>query len=101
MLKGIITEQDWFEFKELISIDFLKDSHFAELKDNEILRERVDILGQVDQYIGTYFSKDWVRKNILMQTESDVQQMTKEISAEKASGEIEDEEDVDPADLEN
>ena len=101
MLKGIITEQDWFEFKELISIDFLKDSHFAELKDNEILRERIDILGQVDQYIGTYFSKDWVRKNILMQTESDVQQMTKEISAEKASGEIEDEEDVDPADLEN
>ena len=101
MLKGIITEQDWFEFKELISIYFLKDSHFAELKDNEILRERIDILGQVDQYIGTYFSKDWVRKNILMQTESDVQQMTKEISAEKASGEIEDEEDVDPADLEN
>ena len=79
----------------------MKDSHFAELKDNEILRERIDILGQVDQYIGTYFSKDWVRKNILMQTESDVQQMTKEISAEKASGEIEDEEDVDPADLEN
>ena len=101
MLKGIITEQDWFEFKELISIDFLKDSHFAELKDNEILRERIDILGQVDQYIGTYFSKDWVRKNVLMQTESDVQQMEKEISAEKASGEIEDEEDVDPADLEN
>lgn len=101
MLKGIITEQDWFEFKELISIDFLKDSHFAELKDNEILRERIDILGQVDQYIGTYFSKDWVRKNVLMQTESDAQQMEKEISAEKASGEIEDEEDVDPADLEN
>ena len=101
ILKGIITEQDWFEFKELISIDFLKDSHFAELKDNEILRERIDILGQVDQYIGTYFSKDWVRKNVLMQTESDVQQMEKEISAEKASGEIEDEEDVDPADLEN
>jgi len=101
MLKGIITEQDWFEFKELISIDFLKDSHFAELKDNEILRERIDILGQVDQYIGTYFSKDWVRKNVLMQTESDVQQMEKEISAEKASREIEDEEDVNPADLEN
>lgn len=84
-LKGIITEQDWFEFKELITVDYLKDSHFAELKDNEILRERIDILGQIDQYIGTYFSRSWVRKNVLMQSETDIEQMQKQIDAEPSS----------------
>ena len=101
ILKGIITEQDWFEFKELINVDFLKDSHFAELKDNEILRERIDILGQVDQYIGTYFSRDWVRKNVLMQSDSDIEQMINEIEDERSSGEIEPEdEDINDNDAE-
>ena len=101
ILKGIITEQDWVEFKELITIDFLKDSHFAELKDNEILRERIDLLGQIDQYIGKYFSTDWVRKNILMQSDADIEQMQEEIEDEKMSGEIADDEMPDDGDLEN
>ena len=97
ILKGIISEQDWVQFKEDIVIDFIQDSAFAELKDNEIMRERISLLTDMDQYVGEYFSKEWVRKNVLMQTDDDIERMKEEIEAEKASGEIEPEDE----DLEN
>jgi hypothetical protein len=90
VLKGIITEQDWKEIKEDIAVDFIKDSHFSELKESEIMRDRLELLTELDQYVGTYFSRDWVRKNILMQSDEDIQVMTKQIESEKQSGEIED-----------
>jgi hypothetical protein len=94
ILKGIISEQDWATFKEDIVIDFIQDSAFAELKDNEIMRERIGLLTEMDQYVGQYFSKEWIRKNVLMQTEDDIERMKEEIDAEKASGEIEPDEDL-------
>jgi hypothetical protein len=90
VLKGIITEQDWKEIKEDIAVDFIKDSHFSELKESEILRDRLELLTELDQYVGVYFSRDWVRKNILMQSDEDIQAMAKKIESEKQSGEIED-----------
>jgi hypothetical protein len=90
VLKGIITEKDWKEIKEDISVNFIKDSHFSELKESEIMRDRLELLTELDQYVGTYFSRDWVRKNILMQSDEDIQDMTKQIENEKQSGEIED-----------
>ena len=90
ILKGVITEQDWKEIKEDIAVDFIKDSHFSELKESEIMRDRLELLTELDQYVGTYFSRDWVRKNILMQSDEDIQIMTKQIESEKQSGEIED-----------
>lgn len=102
ILKGIISEQDWATFKEDIVIDFIQDSAFAELKENEIMRERIGLLTEMDQYVGQYFSKEWIRKNVLMQTEDDIERMKEEIDAEKASGEIEPDDEIEPdEDLEN
>jgi len=88
ILKGVITEQDWKEIKEDIAVDFIKDSHFSELKESEIMRDRLELLTELDQYVGTYFSRDWVRKNILMQSDEDISIMSKQIEDEKASGDI-------------
>lgn len=102
ILKGIISEQDWATFKEDIVIDFIQDSAFAELKENEIMRERIGLLTEMDQYVGQYFSKEWIRKNVLMQTEDDIERMKEEIDAEKASGEIDPDDEIEPdEDLEN
>ena len=94
ILKGVITEKDWVEIKEDISVDYIKDSHFSELKDSEILRDRLELLTELDQFVGTYFSRSWVRKNILMQTDEEIQDLAKQIEDEKASGEIESDEDL-------
>ena len=94
ILKGIIVENDWRDIKEDIAVDFIKDSHFSELKDAEILRERLELLAQLDEYVGSYFSKDWVRKNILMQSEEEVETMDQQIEDERKSGDIPDEDDL-------
>ena len=82
VLKGIITLEDWDNMKEHIQYDFLQDGHFAELKEAEILRERLDMLGNIDSYIGTYFSKKWVQRNVLQMTDYEVEDMEKEIEDE-------------------
>ena len=69
ILKGIINEEDWFEIKDNIDYIWTKDSHFSELKNNEIIRERFEILQTMEEYIGKYVSQEWVRKNVLQQTE--------------------------------
>ena len=94
ILKGIITENDWKEIRENIAVDYIKDSHFSELKEAEILRERLELLAQLDEYVGNYFSKDWVRKNILMQSEEDIKDMDEQIKTERDNGEIPDEDDL-------
>ena len=82
VLKGIITLEDWDGMKEHIQYDFLQDGHFAELKEAEILRERLDMLGNIDSYIGTFFSKKWVQKNVLNMTEYEINDMQKEMNKE-------------------
>jgi len=82
VLKGIITLEDWDNMKEHIQYDFLQDGHFAELKEAEILRERLDMLGNIDSYIGTFFSKRWVQKNVLQLTEYEIDDMQKEMNKE-------------------
>ena len=86
LLKNIITDDEWNTFKEYISYDFQKDGHFVELKDAEILRERVSTLEQLDQFVGKYYSEDWIRKNVLRQSEAEIQQIDKEIKADGAVG---------------
>lgn len=88
VLKGIITEKDWHTIKEDINVNFMKDSHFSELKEAEILRERVQLLTEMDQYVGQYFSMEWVRKNILMQTDDEIENIRDQIKGEKDSGEL-------------
>ena len=82
LLKGIIASEDWDNMKEHIQYDFLKDGHFAELKDAELLRDRIDALDQIQSYIGTFFSKEYVLKRVLRMTDSEVQEMRDQIARE-------------------
>jgi hypothetical protein len=94
VLKGIITEADWRVIKEQIVVDYIRDSHFSELKEAEVMRERLGMLTELDQYVGTYFSVEWVRKNVLMQSDEDIEAMKEQIETERSSGEIPDEDDL-------
>jgi hypothetical protein len=79
VLKGICTKEEWEEFKEDIYYDFKKDNSFTELREAELLRERIATLTQVEPYVGKYFSQTWVKKNILRMTDEEVKIMDKEM----------------------
>ncbi|MFN9955952.1 MAG: portal protein, partial [bacterium] len=71
VLKGIIKENEWADMEGKLQFQFIKDSHFSELKENEILKERLLACRDAEDFIGKYFSREWVRKHILRQTEDD------------------------------
>ena len=82
ILKGICTEEDWEDWKNDITVDFIKDNHFTEMRDIEVLRERIQTLDMVQNYVGEYYSKEWIQKNVLMLSDEDIEQMKKEIDGE-------------------
>ena len=86
ILKQIITPEDWEQFKNDIQIDFVRDNHFTELKDSEILRERLSTMDQLSQYVGEYFSREWVMKSVMMMSDEDIEQMAKQVEAENSKG---------------
>jgi hypothetical protein len=75
MLKGIITEEDWNLMKNDIVVDYVRDNHFTELKDLEILREKTQTLDMVHNYVDVYFSREWIMKNVLHFNDEDIAQM--------------------------
>jgi len=91
VLKGICTKAEWQQLKEEIYYDYVTDAHFAELKETEIMKERLMLLSDVDNYTGKYFSVSWIRKKVLRQTEDDIKQMDKEMAEEGEEGEDEEE----------
>jgi hypothetical protein len=86
LLKGIMREEEWVKIKEDIKFEFARDSYFTELKNNEILRERMDLLGQMNDYIGKYYSLEFIRKSILHQTSEEIDEMDKQIQSEREQG---------------
>lgn len=82
ILKGVVTNEEWEDIRSDISVDFLKDNHFSELKDAELLRERLGTLREIDEYAGRYYSVEWIRKNVLMQNDEDIEDIIKQIDAE-------------------
>ena len=86
VLKGICTSDEFDEFKENIYYDFLKDNNFAELKEAELVRERLSLLGSVDPYVGRYYSMEWIQRNVLRLSDDDIKEMQKQIDKEKADG---------------
>jgi len=88
--KGIVNHKEWKEISQKISIDYVQDNHFTELKHAELLQDRMGILRDLNDYIGRYYSEDWVRKNILQQTDQDIEQMDKQIKDEISSGRYKD-----------
>ena len=69
VLKGILTPEEFGEIVNDIRYDFMQDSYFAELKETEILRERLNTLRDIEEQIGKYYSKKWVVTNVLQMTE--------------------------------
>lgn len=90
-MKGVITEDDWDTWKNDLTVDYVKDNHFAELRDAEMLTNRLESLDRVQNYVGEYFSKEWVQKNVLHLSDEDIEQMNKQIG-----GEVEDEPQDEP-----
>jgi len=84
VLKGVISEQDWEDINQNIAYVYNRDSYFDELKETEILRERMEILTQVDPLVGKYFSQEHIRKSLLKQDDQDIIRMNAEMEQELA-----------------
>ena len=81
-LKGICSQEEWEEFREDIFYDYIKDNNFTELRDAELLQQRLQALGQIDPYVGRYYSQEWVKKNVLHLTDDQMEEMQKQIDSE-------------------
>lgn len=84
VLKRVCTEEEWRAFKEEIYYDYLKDNNFTELKESELITNRILLLQYVDPFVGRYYSKEWVRKNVLKQTDEDIAEIDEQIANEQA-----------------
>jgi len=81
--KSIIRADEWDDIVSHIKYDYLEDNHYSELKDAEILTQRLQMLQQAEQYVGKYYSMKWARKNILRLNDEDIEQMENEMGEEK------------------
>jgi hypothetical protein len=86
VLKGICTQAEWEEFREAIYYDFKKDNNFVELRDAELLRERINLLTMTDPFIGKYYSQEWIKKHVLHMSDEDIKNMQKQMDAEEEQG---------------
>jgi hypothetical protein len=87
ILKQIITEDDWNEWKNDIIVDYARDNHFTELKNNELLMGRLQLMDEIQQYVGSYFSREWVMKNVLHMDDDNIKQMKQQMDTEGRQGE--------------
>jgi len=86
VLKGICTNQEWEDFRTNIHYDFIKDNNFTELKDAELMKERLALLATIDPYTGRYFSQSWIQRNVLRLNDDDIKEMQIEMDEEKEAG---------------
>lgn len=83
ILKGILDPEEWAEIKDAIRYDFMKDNYFEELKQTEILREKVTMLRDIEEQVGKYYSREWVVKNVLFMTDDEMREMKKQMDKER------------------
>jgi len=86
VLKGICTDEEWNRFKEHIHYNFIKDNNFTELKEAELMTNRLQLLASVDPYTGRYFSQAWIQRNVLRLNDDEIAIMQEEIEEEKEAG---------------
>jgi hypothetical protein len=86
ILKNIVTPEDWNKMSEHIQFDYLYDNHFAELKETELMNERLNIMTQIEPYIGTYYSRDYVKRKVLRQSDEEIIEMEQEMEEENQTG---------------
>ncbi len=97
ILKNIITPEDWDKMSEHIQYDFLYDNHFSELKEAELMNERLSLVQTAEPYVGKYYSQDYIRRKILRQTDMEIVEQDMLIEKEIKSGIIPDPASIDPA----
>ena len=90
LLKNLVTPEDWDIMEEHIQYDFLYDNHFSELKEAELMTERLNIAATAEPYVGKYYSQDWVRRKIIRQTDEEIIEQDKQIAKEIEQGIIPD-----------
>lgn len=83
ILKGIITIEEWDDIKDSIRYKFSQDNYYAELKETEILRDRITMLRDIDDYAGKYYSHEWIRRNVLKQSDEEIEELDEQIEEEK------------------
>ena len=86
ILKGVISPEDWDDMKEHIQYDFLFDNHFNELKEQELMMQRINLATQMDPFVGKYFSIEYIRKQVLQQNEKEYKEIQKQMDGEIDSG---------------
>jgi len=86
VLKGVCTDEEWKQFKEHVHYNFIKDNNFSELKDAELMTQRLQLLQSVDPYTGRYFSQAWIQRNVLRLNDDEIKVMQSEIEEEKEAG---------------
>ena len=96
ILKNIVTPEDWDKMREHIQYDFLYDNQFSELKESELMNERLATLATIEPYIGKYYSNDFVRRKILRQTDTEIIEIDEQIEQEIKDGIIPDPNAIDP-----
>ena len=82
LLKGVMTREEWKDIKNGIGYDFQRDNYYAEIKEQDVLNNRLGVLGVVDAYAGKYYSTEWIRKNVLRQTDDEIKEIDAQIAAE-------------------
>jgi hypothetical protein len=88
VLKGVIREDEWADIEPKIGFQFNKDSHFSELKESEVLKDRLQTALAAEDFIGKYYSRDFIRRNVLKQTAEDIEEIDDAIKTETAEGKI-------------
>tara|TARA_Y100001973_G_C5207168_1_gene342425 strand:- start:3862 stop:5517 length:1656 start_codon:yes stop_codon:yes gene_type:complete len=83
VFKGICTIDEWHEMAQSIKYDYVEDNHFAELKNSEVVRERLQTLNDIENSVGVYYSKEWIKRNVLKQNEQEIKDMQAEMDAER------------------
>ena len=96
ILKNIVSPEDWDEMSDHIQYDFLYDNQFAELKESEMMNERLGLAATIEPYIGKYYSAEYLRKKILRQTDAEIKEIDEQIAREIKDGIIPDPNAVDP-----
>ena len=91
ILKGVVAEEDWLSIKENLSYEYMKDGHYAEMRDMDLLRDRLEVLNTIEPFIGQYFSKRYVQKQVFRMSDDEIETMQKDMDSEP---EPEDDEDL-------
>ena len=86
ILKGVLAEEDWLSIKDNLSYHYMKDGHYAEMRDMDLLRDRLDVLNTIEPYIGQYFSKNYVQKQVFRMSDDEIDSMQKEMDSETPAG---------------